>query len=195
MPDCPGNFTALSAQSGTKRNAKFEGNSDIMKKAIGLALGLTAALAVAGCSETKMQDLLGSGKDATPDETQVRINRNLAMPPDLNLRPPSGEVAEYGEPNKVASAGAPAQPAMDQAQASPEPMQTAAAQPPAAGGTEPPKQDVYEKYGISKTGPDGKPKTENQLYKELRAAQIAEKRKANPNYGTIWNMGNVFKDE
>jgi hypothetical protein len=142
-----------------------------MNKAIGLALGLTAALAVAGCSETKMQDLLGSGKDATPNESEVRVNRNLAMPPDLNLRPPSGEITEYGEPNRVATAQPPAQ------------------------GTEPPKQDVYERYGISKVGPDGKPKTENQLYKELREAQLAEKRKTNPNYGTIWNMGNVFKDE
>jgi hypothetical protein len=166
-----------------------------MNKATGLALSLMAALAVAGCSETKMQDLLGSGKDATPDETQVRVNRNLAMPPDLNLRPPSGEVAEYGEPNKVASAPPPAQPAADPAQPAPAPMQTASATPPAASAAQPPEQDVYEKYGISKTGPDGKPKTESQLYKELRDAQIAEKRKANPNYGTIWNMGNVFKDE
>ncbi len=170
-----------------------------MKKAFGLALSLAAALAVAGCSETKMQDLLGSGKDATPDESQVRINRNLAMPPDLNLRPPSGETSEDGQPNQVASAQPPAQPAMDQpaadqAQPAPKPVQTAAATP-QAQGQEPPKQDVYEKYGISKVGPDGKPKTENQLYKELHAAQLAEKRKANPNYGTIWNMGNVFKDE
>jgi hypothetical protein len=167
-----------------------------MKKATGLALSLVVALAVAGCSETKMQDLLGSGKDSTPDESQVRVNRSLSMPPDLNLRPPSGEVTEYGEPNKVATqAPPPAQPAMDQAQPAPQPMQTAAATPPAAAGTEPPKQDVYEKYGISKVGPDGKPKSETQLYRELHAAQLAEKRKANPNYGTIWNMGNVFKDE
>ena len=170
-----------------------------MKKAFGLALGLAAALAVAGCSETKMQDLLGSGKDATPDESQVRINRNLAMPPDLNLRPPSGETSEDGQPNQVASAQPPAQPVMDQpaagqAQPAPKPVQTAAATP-QAQGQEPPKQDVYEKYGISKVGPDGKPKTENQLYKELHAAQLAEKRKANPNYGTIWNIGSVFKDE
>ncbi|MFZ5673314.1 MAG: hypothetical protein ACOZAM_10175 [Pseudomonadota bacterium] len=169
-----------------------------MNKAFGLAISLTAALAVAGCSETKMQDLLGSGKSATPDETQVRTNRNLAMPPDLNLRPPSGEIAEDGQLNTVASAP-PAEPAMDQAQPTPEPapapVKTASANPPPAQGAEPPKQDVYEKYGISKTGPDGKPKSENQLYKELHAAQLAEKRKANPNYGTIWNMGNVFKDE
>jgi hypothetical protein len=166
-----------------------------MKTATGLVLSLLAALAVAGCSETKMQDLLGSGKDSAPNESQVRINRNLAMPPDLNLRPPSGEVTEDGELNKVASAPPPAQPAADPAQPAPAPMQTASATPPAASAAQPPEQDVYEKYGISKTGPDGKPKTESQLYKELRDAQIAEKRKANPNYGTIWNMGNVFKDE
>lgn len=168
-----------------------------MKTAFGLALSLTAALAVAGCSETKMQDLLGSGKSATPDETQVRTNRNLAMPPDLNLRPPTGEVAEDGQLNTMASAPPPAEPAMDQAQPAPEPqpVKTASANPPPAQGAEAPEQDVYEKYGISKVGPDGKPKTENQLFKELREAQLAEKRKANPNYGTIWNMGNVFKDE
>ncbi len=194
MPDCPGKFLKASPHNPAV-NATFEGNSINMNKATGLALSLMAALAVAGCSETKMQDLLGSGKDATPDESQVRINRNLSMPPDLNLRPPTGEVTEYGEPNQVASAAPPAQPAMDQAQPSPEPMQTAAATPPQASGAEPPKQDVYEKYGISKTGPDGKPKTETQLLRELRAAEIAAKRKANPNYGTIWNMGNVFKDE
>lgn len=168
-----------------------------MKTAFGLALGLTAALAVAGCSETKMQDLLGSGKSAAPDETQVRTNRNLAMPPDLNLRPPTGEVAEDGQLNTVASS-VPAEPAMDQAQPQPEPapqpVKTASANPPPAQGAEP-TQDVYEKYGISKVGADGKPKSENELYKELHAAQLAEKRKANPNYGTIWNMGNVFKDE
>ena len=166
-----------------------------MKQATGLILSLMAALAVAGCSETKMQDLLGSGKDATPNEAEVRVNRNLSMPPDLNLRPPSGEVTEDGELNKTANATPPAQPAADPAQPAPAPVQTASATPPAAPATQPPTQDVYEKYGISKTGPDGKPKSDNQLAKELRDAQLAEKRKANPNYGTIWNMGNIFKDD
>lgn len=86
---------------------------------------------------------------------------------------------------------------MDQAQPepAPQPVKTASANPPPAQGAEPSKEDAYAKYGISKVGPDGKPKSENELYKELHAAQLAEKRKANPNYGTIWNMGNVFKDE
>lgn len=194
MPDCPGKFLKASPHNPVL-NATFEGNSIIMNRATGLALSLMAALAVAGCSETKVQDLLGSGKDAAPDESQVRVNRNLSMPPDLNLRPPTGEVTEDGEPNKVANVVPPAQPAMDEPQPTPQPMQTAAATSPAASGAEPPKQDIYEKYGISKTGPDGKPKSETELLRELRAAEMAEKRKANPNYGTIWNMGNVFKDE
>jgi len=165
-----------------------------MKMAYGLALSLMAALAVAGCSETKMQDLLGSGKDATPDESQVRVNRNLSMPPDLNLRPPSGDTTEDGQPNQVANVQPPAQPAMDNAQPSNQPVQTASAQPPAGQAAQPPK-DAFERYGISKIGPDGKPKSDTQLYKELHDAQLAEKRRANPNYGTIWNMGNIFKDE
>jgi hypothetical protein len=166
-----------------------------MRKAAGLVLSLMAALAVAGCSETKMQDLLGSGKDGAPNEAEVRVNRSLSMPPDLNLPAPTGNATEDGELNKVANATPPAQPAADPAQPAPQPLQTASANPPAAPAATPPKQDVYEKYGISKTGPDGKPKTESQLLRELHYAQLAEKRKANPNYGTIWNMGNVFKDE
>ena len=75
-----------------------------------------------------------------------------------------------------------------------QPVQTASAQPPAGQAAQPPK-DAYERYGISKIGPDGKPKSDTQLYKELHDAQLAEKRRANPNYGTIWNMGNIFKDE
>lgn len=54
------------------------------------------------------------------------------------------------------------------------------------------KEDAYQKYGISKTRPDGKPKTQGELEKELLAAIQAEKRKSNPNYGTVWNMGNIF---
>lgn len=167
-----------------------------MKTAIGPVLSLMAALVVAGCSETTMQNMLGSGKDGTPNEAEVRVNRSLSMPPDLNLPAPSGDVTEDGEPNKVVAATPPAQPAADQVQPAPAPVQTASATPPAApAAPAAPAQDVYQKYGISKTTPDGKPKTENQLAKELHDAQLAEKRKANPNYGTIWNMGNIFKDE
>jgi hypothetical protein len=161
-----------------------------MRRGLSLAFSLAAALAVSACSETAMQDLLGSGKDSAPDASQVTVGQNLSMPPDLQLRAPT-----EGSTNDNQALAPPVQPVEPAAttataQAVPKPLtgtQTAAA--------EPPKQDVYERYGISKTGPDGKPKSQGELYKELHEAQLAEKRRANPNYGTIWNLGNIFSDD
>jgi hypothetical protein len=56
------------------------------------------------------------------------------------------------------------------------------------------KEDAYQKFGISKTKPDGTPKTQGELDRELLEAVRAEKRKLNPNYGTVFNMGRIFKD-
>jgi Protein of unknown function (DUF3035) len=56
------------------------------------------------------------------------------------------------------------------------------------------RDDAYQKFGISKTRPDGTPKTQAELDRELLEAVRAEKRKQNPNYGTVFNMGRVFKD-
>ena len=58
-----------------------------------------------------------------------------------------------------------------------------------------PAVDVYEKYGINKLKPDGTKKNDNVLREELRKAVIAEKRKTNPNYGTIRNIGQLFNDQ
>jgi hypothetical protein len=167
-----------------------------MNRASGLAFSLVAAFAVSACagSETAVQELLGSGKSNAPDASQVAVSQNLSMPPDLQLRaPPDG-------PSNDNQAGvAPPVPAVEpvqpaaaatEAQSAPKPLtgtQTASA--------EQPKQDVYERYGISKTDADGKPKPQGVLYKELHDAQLAEKRRANPNYGTFWNMGNIFSDD
>ncbi len=161
-----------------------------MKSSLGIVSACLAGLVLAGCGETRVQELLGNGKDAAPDESQVRVNQALSMPPDLQLRAPSGQVTEDGQVNNKVVAAPPPQPD-EQASAAPEPLEqteTAAAQPP-------PKQDIYERYGISKVKSDGTPKSERELVRELREAQIAEKRKKNPNYGTVWNMGNIFKDE
>ena len=57
------------------------------------------------------------------------------------------------------------------------------------------QQDIYAQYGISKYRADGTRKTEGELSAELKQAMIAKKRQANPNYGTIWNMGNIFSGE
>jgi hypothetical protein len=56
------------------------------------------------------------------------------------------------------------------------------------------QEDAYRKFGISKTKPDGTPKTQAELDRELLEAVRAEKRKQNPNYGTVFNMGRLFKD-
>jgi hypothetical protein len=167
-----------------------------MKSSLALVSACLAGLILAGCGETRVQQLLGSGKDSAPDESQVRVNQSLSMPPDLQLRAPTGQVTEYGQPNQVAKLPPPQQQPdqpYEQASAAPEPQQHS--QTDTAAAQEPPKQDVYERYGISKVKPDGTPKTDRELIRELRAAQLAEKRRKNPNYGTIWNMGNVFGDE
>jgi hypothetical protein len=144
-----------------------------------VSLGLIAALALAGCSETKFADMLGAGKYSS-DETSVRTSNNLAMPPDLQLAPPGTRAAAPPPPVGDAQAASVPPPLDGQ----PATAETAAAAP-----------DSYAKYGISKTNPDGTPKEKAQLHKELRAAQLEEKRRKNPNYGTIWNIGNIFTDD
>jgi hypothetical protein len=162
-----------------------------IKKASGLAFSLISALALSACAETAVQDLLGSGKSDVPDASQVRVGQNLSMPPDLQLRPPP----EGPSDEETASVQQPAAPVQPVAAAT-EPR---AVSPPLSGTrtatAEQPQQDVYERYGISKTYPDGKPKPERVLFEELHKAQLDEKRRSNPSYGTIWNMGNIFKDE
>jgi hypothetical protein len=171
-----------------------------MRLSLAIVSACAVGLVLAACSETKVQSLLGSGKDGAPDESQVRVNQALSMPPDLQLRAPSGQISEDGQANKVASAPPPQQPSYDQASAAPDDQASAAPEPLEQTGTAAPaqpapKQDVYEHYGISKVKPDGTPKSERELLRELREAQIAAKRKQNPNYGTVWNIGNIFKDE
>jgi hypothetical protein len=167
------------------------------RTAIFVAMAAVAPL-VQGCSSSGVVDMLGMGKNS-PDETQVRTTQNLSMPPDLQLHAPTGPVAEQDgqlanvpQANSVASNppaenAVPAAPATGTAAPAPQP-QVAAAQPTNSA------DDVYARYGISKTKPDGTPKTSADLIAELRKAQLEEKRRANPNYGTIWNIGNLFKD-
>ncbi|MDH3743049.1 MAG: hypothetical protein OER56_15780, partial [Hyphomicrobiales bacterium] len=55
----------------------------------------------------------------------------------------------------------------------------------------PATQDVYDKLGISKVHPDGRPKTKSELINELRKYKIAKEREKNPNYGSIFNSRSV----
>jgi hypothetical protein len=179
----------------------MKGIMQLTKKAPALAFSLVTALTVTACAETAVQDLLGTGKDSVPDASQVRVSQNLAMPPDLQLRAPPNGPADDSQAAAVQQPVEPVQPvaAATEPQSVSQPLkETRTASTAPLGGTasaEPPKQDVYERYGISKNYPDGKPKPERVLFEELHKAQLAEKRRANPNYGTIWNMGNIWNDQ
>ena len=135
-------------------------------------------IALAGCS----RGLLGGGDSAAPAaEQRIAVNNELVLPPDLSLRAPGTGVAPQA-PQAAPSYVPPAQDANLYGT-------------PAAPGRPVPGQDVYEKYGISVNKPDGSRKADWELRRELRAAILADKRKQNPNYGTIWNVGELFKED
>jgi len=155
-----------------------------------IALGTSA---LAGCSENSFKDAFDMGKTA-PDETQVQTNRTLTMPPDLQLRAPDGSVAA---PQATANNVPPVSTQPPQYGAQPQygtqPVQREASIPPQ---TQPaaPRQDIYTRNGISRTHPDGSPKTQTQLINELRALKKKRQQASNPNYGTILNLPKVWSD-
>ena len=187
-----------------------------MSEMKGTALSLAVLLALGACTETQFADTLGVGKSA-PNENDIRVNQALSMPPDLQLKQPSGQISEYGTPNKAAAVSTKpravsAAPEDVEEAASDEPVMTASTDPVAppkpvktaeatatttTTSTEAPPpaptiDDAYARYGISKTYPNGKPKPTGVLYDELRKAEAAAKRANDPKYGTIWNMGDMF---
>lgn len=148
-------------------------------------------VSLAGCGSSMRSYL---EKD-TPTEN-IAVRQDLSMPPDLRL-PPPGTTAPAPDPGAAAltsqSASLTTAPAYT-------PPKTAAAKPvtattaavaPADNGPD----AVYTNAGISVTNPDGTRKTQQQLNSELQAYYIAQKKAKNPSYGTVFNMGNIFKDE
>jgi hypothetical protein len=142
----------------------------------GLLVLSVVSMLMAGCS-SGLPNLLGGGNAAPTAQPQIAVNNELAMPPDLSLatpgtRAPAARVATADE-----------QAIYDDAPA-------VAAKPRAVT----PTQDVYEQYGISKLNPDGTKKDEGKLREELRQAVLAKKRQQNPNHGTVFNVGELFRD-
>lgn len=146
-----------------------------MKSAVSAFLLCVMALGLGGCGSA-MRGYLDSD---TPEQTAA-VRQDLTMPPDLRL-PPPGAGGDSVAPVETASAAA---------------VETA---PPAVAAPAAPRPSastgLYEQYGISLYKPDGTKKTERELQDELRAHHIEKKKQANPNYGTIANIGNIFKDE
>ena len=140
------------------------------------------SLVLAGCGgASRLLGGMGLGSsDPAPQAPAVRTGNNLALPPDLQLRPP-GTVTETYQPN-------PAPPAPIQTASAEEGLYAPVAPAPVV------KKDIYAEYGISRTKPDGTPKLEADLKAELKQAIIKRKRETNPGYGTVRNIGNIFKD-
>ena len=125
----------------------------------------------------------------TPTQSAA-MRTDLTMPPDLRL-PQPGTTAAAPDPGAAlsneAALTAPARVATAPSPAAP------AAPPPTDGAT--PADSVYTQAGISLTKPDGTRKTDAELRQELQAYYMAQKKSKNPNYGTVFNIGNIFKDE
>jgi hypothetical protein len=151
---------------------------------------LTIAALLAGCSAGSLLDpKVGATRAAA-----VPVGNDLALPPDLALRAPGATTDEYVPNGPVSSADSQVA-GLDNPDAgieTPAPTRTKTRAAPAAPGQQP--VDNFTKYGISKTNPDGTPKNPQQLHKELKAAMLLEKRRANPGYGTIRNIGSIFTD-
>lgn len=177
---------------------------------------------LSGCGNslgTMLDDTLGISKEV-PDERVVRTHQTLAVPPDLQLRPPAPGEGTTGTLNPAAqlAANQPASatppgaigsqvvpPAGTQPITQPAPaygQPTVAGQPPAyqpvPGAAPAPAQptgDIYARHGISKTRADGKEKSHEELMRELREVRLKRKQAQNPNYGTIFNFPNIFSDD
>ncbi len=147
-----------------------------MKHVGPVAVLLAAGALASGC--TSIADVMRPGPAEQPQVQQTY--QDLSMPPDLQLRPPGTAAAPPAvqEPAAVSSTKVASAPAT--------PYGNAAAAP--AG-------DIYERNGISRVKPDGTAKSDAELQAELKKVYLAKKQAANPNYGSVFNIGNIFKDE
>jgi hypothetical protein len=140
-------------------------------------LGVAAGL-LGGCAQKGVSDIMGGNTESVQ---QAYSNPDLSMPPDLQLHPPS-EAASYATTQPAATVPATTSAALAK------PVTTS----PVTASPSQPTGDVYEQNGISKVNPDGTPKTQQQLQAELKQVYLAKKQAANPNYGTVFNIGNIF---
>jgi hypothetical protein len=137
-------------------------------------------IALGGCSSAAK--LLGNDPAPAPQMASIPVGNQLALPPDLALAAPSTTVEGY-------QSNGPAPQVASTSRATTASLYGTGSAP--AKGT---FDDTLLRYGISKTKPDGTPKTPAELNAELRKAIVAEKRRTNPGYGTIRNIGAIFSD-
>lgn len=159
-----------------------------MKSGLKQSLLQGAVVALAGvCLTGCATGLLGGGKSGGPNAVQsVPVGNNLTLPPDLSLPPPGQTSGTYqaNAGDGISGDGTYDDASLDAAPVAP--IKRAAI---------PQQGDVYDQYGIAKLKPDGTKKTQAELANELKVIQIKKKKQQNPRYGTVLNIGNIFKDE
>ncbi|MDE2384398.1 MAG: hypothetical protein KGO53_07250 [Alphaproteobacteria bacterium] len=155
---------------------------------------LAIAATLAGCSAAAG---LLDPKSNVPSASGVPVGNPLVMPPDLQLATPGATTDAYQPNGPVASATPPAtaKPVKNAAVATATAPATGNLYGNAAAPAAPGTGDIFDQYGISKLKPDGTPKTPVELQKELSAAMIKKRRLQNPSYGTIGNIGAIFRDQ
>ena len=189
----------------------------MLKRLVRTGLAICALPLLAACSETSVMDAFDAGK-STPDENLVSTNRPLSMPPDMALRQPgaanapapsNGLSVEQGQrglatyqapppPQPSYQPPAAQQPAWQNSTPSPapEPAPQQQAYAPSAPApqvsTVKPQDKIYYDNGINPYNADGTRKTQSILNEALRQKSLETKRAENPNYGTIFNMGEVW---
>jgi hypothetical protein len=146
----------------------------------GLTLGLGACASASS---------LLNGKSSVPQASNIQVGNQLAMPPDLQL-PQPGQGADNYQPDQVVETA--------NTSDSADVMQKKPAKKTAMASTTAPIErppDIFDQNNISKVNEDGTPKSADKLREELRLALLLKKKQANPRYGTIANIGNIFKDQ
>ena len=178
------------------------------------AIAFMALPFLAACSETSVMDTFNAGKGAAPSESMVSTNQPLSMPPDMSLRQPGAAAAPaYGSTNglqvqqgqRATAYQAPPppqpsyqqpaqqqQPAWQNSTPAPAPQQQAYQQPVAPQPNVSPQDKRYYDNGVNPYNADGTRKEQAVLDKELRQKALEKKQAANPNYGTIFNMGELW---
>ena len=154
---------------------------NLLSQRMRLGVALCLSVALVGCSSGA--NLLGLNTKADiPQAINVPVGNSLALPPDLQLAAPT-QTSDAYRPNGYVEPIAQAK------------AETGPQTPSNIYDYKEPTEvtsDVFAKYGVSRFRPNGKLKTLSEMKIELRKRVLAKKQAANPNYGSISNLGNVI---
>ncbi|MEM7634824.1 MAG: hypothetical protein AAF299_09715 [Pseudomonadota bacterium] len=177
-----------------------------LKFSMRTGLALLVLPFLAACSETSVLDAFDSGNRGD-ENAAIVTNQPLSVPPDLSLRQPGAanapargnglQVQQGQRASQAYQAPPPPQPQTQQpawqnsAPAPAQQQQQQAYQAPPAPRKNP-ADEPYLRHGINPYNADGTRKKQSVLDKEARAKKIELERSKNPDYGTVFNSGELW---